>query len=45
MNKELTFRKATEGDIPNIVKMLADDELGSKREDYKVPIQYIFLDL
>ena len=28
-NKELTFRKATKGDIPNIVKMLADDELGS----------------
>ena len=35
---ELTFRKAKEGDIPNIVKMLADDELGSKREDYKVPL-------
>ena len=28
-NKKLIFRKATEADIPNIVKMLADDELGS----------------
>ena len=34
----LIFRKAKEGDIPKIVKMLADDELGSKREDYKVPL-------
>ncbi|GIS21512.1 MAG: hypothetical protein CM15mP122_0180 [Bacteroidota bacterium] len=37
-NKKLIFRKAKEGDIPKIVKMLADDELGSKREDYKVPL-------
>ncbi len=37
-NKDLIFRKARKGDIPNIVKMLADDELGSKREDYKVPL-------
>ena len=35
---ELTFRKAKESDIPKIVEMLADDELGSKREDYKVPL-------
>ena len=35
---ELTFRKAKEGDIPKIVETLADDELGSKREDYKVPL-------
>ena len=40
-NKELIFRKATEGDIPNIVKMLADDELGSKREDYKLSLIHI----
>ena len=33
-NKELIFRKAIEVDIPNIVKLLADDELGSKRENY-----------
>ena len=28
---ELIFREAKEDDIPNIVKMLADDKLGSKR--------------
>ena len=43
-NKELIFRKAIEVDIPNIVKMLADDELGSKREDYKVPLPNINYD-
>ena len=37
-NRELIFRKAIENDIPYIVKMLADDELGSKRENYKVPL-------
>ena len=37
-NVELIFRKAKEADIPSIVKMLEDDELGSKREDYKVPL-------
>ena len=43
-NKELIFRKARKGDIPNIVKMLADDELGSKREDYKVPLPKSYYD-
>ena len=41
---DLTFIKAKEGDIPNIVKMLADDELGSKREDYKVPLPKSYYD-
>ena len=43
-NMDLIFRKAKEGDIPNIVKMLADDELGSKREDYKVPLPKTYYD-
>ena len=43
-NKDLIFRKARKGDIPNIVKMLADDELGSKREDYKVPLPKSYYD-
>ena len=43
-NMELIFRKAKVGDIPNIVKMLADDELGSKREDYKVPLPKTYYD-
>ena len=40
-NEELIFRKAIEVDIPNIVKLLADDELGSKRENYKVPLPIV----
>jgi len=28
----LTFRRATEADVPAIIKMLADDRLGSSRE-------------
>ena len=43
-NKELIFRKAIEVDIPNIVKLLADDELGSKRENYKVPLPNSYYD-
>ena len=43
-NMELIFRKAKKGDIPKIVKLLADDELGSKREDYKVPLPSSYYD-
>ena len=32
------FREATRDDIPEIVRLLADDHLGSKREDYRLPI-------
>ena len=41
-NMEIIFRKAKKADIPNVVKMLDDDELGSKREDYKV-LQHKYL--
>ena len=40
-NVELIFRKAEEGDIQSIVKMLADDELGFKREDIKFHYQRV----
>ena len=43
-NKELIFRKAIEADIPDIVKMLANDKLGSQREDYKVPLPKSYYD-
>ena len=43
-NIELIFRKAEESDIPNIVEMLADDELGSKREDYRDPLPKSYYD-
>ena len=43
-NIELIFRKAKESDILNIVKLLADDEIGLKREDYKVPLPKNYYD-
>ena len=35
-NTDFIIREAKEGDLPKIVKLLADDELGFKREYYKV---------
>ena len=34
----MKFKTAKKNDIPSIVRMLANDELGSKREDYKNPL-------
>ncbi len=34
----MTFRKATQDDIPVIVQMLADDALGQTREDFRIPL-------
>ena len=34
----LTFRHATSSDLPDIVRMLADDVLGSTRERYERPL-------
>ena len=33
----MNFRKAKENDISTIVEMIADDELGKKRENFKTP--------
>jgi len=35
---ELSFKKATEKDVPEIVAMIADDELGKTRENYRIPL-------
>ena len=35
MNHQLTHRKATQADLPHIVGLLRDDELGQSREDLK----------
>ena len=35
---EIIFRSATRADLPPIVRMLADDELGSQRERYEDPL-------
>ena len=34
----LHYRSATEHDLPAIVAMLADDELGKNRENYQLPL-------
>jgi GNAT superfamily N-acetyltransferase len=34
----MKFRKATREDLPFIVQMLADDELGQIREDFRMPL-------
>lgn len=39
----MNFRKATEKDISTIVKMVADDELGKKRENFKTPLPKEYL--
>ena len=35
---EISIRMATPSDVPSIVRLLADDELGSLREKYEKPI-------
>ena len=35
---EIRFRLSTRADLPSIVRMLADDDLGSQRERYEDPL-------
>jgi ribosomal protein S18 acetylase RimI-like enzyme len=37
-SQEVVFRPATRADLPQIVRMLADDELGSQRERVENPL-------
>jgi len=39
----MNFRKATENDISVIVEMIADDELGKKRENFQTPLPSEYL--
>ena len=39
----MKFRKATEKDISKIVEMIADDELGKKRENFQIPLPSEYL--
>ncbi len=38
MESKTKFRKATIVDLPQIINLLADDMLGSKRENYRNPV-------
>ena len=40
----MNFRKATKHDIATIVEMIADDELGKKRENFQNPLPKDYLD-
>lgn len=37
-DSQMHFRKAQKEDLPAIVRLLADDELGSGRERYEDPL-------
>ena len=41
---ELSFREATESDIPTLVTLLADDPLGKQREDASMPLNARYLE-
>ncbi|MFX4304205.1 GNAT family N-acetyltransferase [Exiguobacterium sp. A1_3_1] len=43
MELNVTFREATIDDLNNIVKMLADDELGKEREHCSVPLLDVYI--
>ena len=39
----LTFRQATQNDLPELIVLLADDKLGKSREDTSVPVNKEYL--
>ena len=43
MSEEILFRPAVREDLPSIVRLLADDELGSRREKYEDPLPEVLL--
>lgn len=44
LNCKMKFRKATENDVLIIVEMIADDELGKKRENFQIPLPSEYLE-
>ncbi len=40
----MTFRKATKEDLPEVIAMLANDKLGSQRENFKIPLPKKYYD-
>jgi len=39
----MTYRKAKEKDLTKIIEMIADDELGKKRENFQIPLPNEYL--
>jgi ribosomal protein S18 acetylase RimI-like enzyme len=44
MTTQLTFRRAAAADLPTIVGLLADDDLGRSREDTSTPLNARYVD-
>jgi GNAT superfamily N-acetyltransferase len=42
-DSKLSFRRAERSDVPHIVRLLADDPLGSKRERFEAPLPQSYL--
>jgi ribosomal protein S18 acetylase RimI-like enzyme len=40
---EIIIREATIDDLPQIIKLMADDFLGSQREEYKIPLPKCYI--
>lgn len=40
----IDFRGVKKGDILNLLNLLADDELGARREDVSVPLNQSYMD-
>ena len=40
----MNIHRAQKEDLPFIVKMIADDKLGSQRESYEVPLPKVYID-
>ncbi|HIV86206.1 MAG TPA: GNAT family N-acetyltransferase [Candidatus Monoglobus merdigallinarum] len=41
---EIKIREAAKDDLPEIIRILADDTLGSQREDYRLPLPQCYID-
>lgn len=41
---KIEIRKAREGDLPSIVRLIADDYLGQQRESFELPLNERYLD-
>lgn len=41
IDMEISFREALKVDLPRLVKMLAEDQLGSTREDISQPLSLV----
>ena len=42
--RDIEIREATMNDLPPIVKLMADDMLGSRREDFSVPLKECYVE-